>query len=55
MRIMNLLWLATASVAAVLFFAGPKSLKSETSSAASLTGQVTSADVGRMEGVRVTA
>src|SRR5260370_892217 len=55
MRIKNLLWLATASVATVLFFAGPRSRRSQTPGTVALTGQVTSADEGPMEGVLVTA
>jgi len=47
--------LAVVTVVAVFFFAGPGSLHSQTSTSPALTGQVTSAQEGAMEGVLVNA
>jgi virginiamycin B lyase len=55
MRIRSLLLIVTAALAVILYQAGSTALRGETTGAAALTGQVSSADEGAMEGVLVTA
>jgi len=47
--------MVTAALGVILYQAGPTALRGETTGAAALTGQVSSADEGAMEGVLVTA
>jgi hypothetical protein len=55
MRRRNLVLIIAAGLAVVLSVTRFNSLRAETTGAAALTGQVTSADEGSMEGVLVTA
>src|ERR1035437_5538248 len=55
MRTRTLLLIGTAGLAGTLFFAGPRSLQSQTPSTAALTGMVSSTEEGPMEGVMVSA
>jgi len=55
MRALSLSLLLTAATAAVLFQAGSVRLRGEALTSAALTGQVSSAEEGQMEGVLVTA
>jgi virginiamycin B lyase len=55
MRINSFFSLVVASLAAFLFYAGSQALRAQSASAAALTGQVSSAEEGPMEGVLVSA
>jgi streptogramin lyase len=55
MRKTSVLLIATTGLAAVLFHAGSSSLRGQTATYAALTGQVSSTEEGRMEGVLVSA